>query len=220
MSDERLPAIRLEPVRDHRATIIWLHGLGADGHDFAPVATELRLPAELGVRFILPHAPERPVTVNGGYRMRAWYDIVATAIDRQPDRAGIEDSREAVTGLIDAELASGIPAERILVAGFSQGGVIALETVSQHQDRLGGAIALSCYLGRTAEEWPRAGWPIPVFLAHGREDGIVPLALGQAARNTLQRQGYAVEWHEYPMPHSVCREELEDIRAWLLARLA
>jgi phospholipase/carboxylesterase len=218
MKEDFLPAIIIEPKGRHRASIIWLHGLGADGHDFEPIATELKLPESLGVRFVLPHAPERPVTVNGGYIMRAWYDIAAADLSRFPDEAGIRESQAAVAQLVVREIAAGIPAERIIVAGFSQGGVIALETAAHHQDRVGGAIALSCYVAAPLA-LPSAGRPLPVFLGHGNADDIVPQALGLAARATLEAKGYAVEWHSYPMPHSVCWEEMADIRNWLLQRL-
>jgi phospholipase/carboxylesterase len=218
MNREEAPAIIIEPNSPHRASIIWLHGLGADGHDFAPITTELQLPDSLGVRFILPHAPHRPVTINGGYVMRAWYDITHTDIGRTPDLGGIEESRQTVADLIDRELAAGIPPKRIIIAGFSQGSVIAIETVTHHQDILGGAIALSCYLARNVN-LTAATRPIPVFLAHGTEDTIVPHGLGLAARDALEKQGYAVEWHAYRMPHSVCQQEIMDIRRWLLAQL-
>jgi phospholipase/carboxylesterase len=218
MNREEAPAIIIEPNSPHRASIIWLHGLGADGHDFAPITTELQLPDSLGVRFILPHAPHRPVTINGGYVMRAWYDITHTDIGRTSDLGGIEESRQTVADLIDRELAAGIPPKRIIIAGFSQGGVIAIETVTHHQDILGGAIALSCYLARNVN-LTAATRPIPVFLAHGTEDTIVPHGLGLAARDALEKQGYAVEWHAYRMPHSVCQQEIMDIRRWLLAQL-
>ena len=198
--------------------VIWLHGLGADGTDFEPVVPELGLPETPAVRFIFPHAPHQPVTCNGGYVMRAWYDIAHTDIGRTPDAEGIAQSRQAVEQLIDTELAQGIAPERLIIAGFSQGGVIAIETLAHHQDTLGGAIALSCYLA-APDTLPAAARPLPVFLAHGTEDTIVPHALGITARDTLEQQRYAVEWHEYRMPHSVCREEIMDIRRWLLERL-
>jgi len=218
MNAKLLPAIVIAPPGLHRASVIWLHGLGADGHDFAPVVHELNLPPKLGVRFILPHAPHRPVTINGGFVMRAWYDIFHTDIGRTPDLSGIAGACQQVGELIDRELATGIPSDRLLLAGFSQGGVIALETLARLQDKLGGAIGLSCYLGNP-QNLPRAHAPLPVFLAHGAEDPIVPLALGLAARSTLEQQGYPVEWREYRMPHSVCQEEIIDIRRWLLTRL-
>lgn len=218
MNENKLPAIVIEPVGTHRASIIWLHGLGADGHDFAPIARELDLPESLGVRFILPHAPRRPVTINGGMVMRAWYDIAYSDIGRTPDQTGVSISRMAVRTLILDEIASGIPPERIIVAGFSQGGVIAIEAISHDQDILGGAIALSCYLARS-DDPPAASRPVPVFLAHGTQDTVVPHSLGLAARTALEKQGYTVEWHAYTTPHSVCQDEIVDIRNWLLVRL-
>lgn len=219
MDAAELPAIIIEPKGRHRATVLWLHGLGADGHDFAPLAAELGLPESLGVRFILPHAPHRPVTINGGYVMRAWYDIAHTDIGRTPDLEGVAASRQAVVRLIERELACGIAPERIILAGFSQGGVIALETMLQHPNQLGGVIALSCYLA-SATSLPTASRPMPVFLAHGTADNIVPYSLGLAARDALTGRGYNVEWHAYPMPHSVCLEEIADIRRWLLERVS
>ena len=214
-----LPALVVEPVQTLRASLIWLHGLGADGHDFAPIVQELGLPEDLGVRFILPHAPRRAVTINGGFIMPAWYDIAHTDLGRTPDAQGIAESRQAIAQLIEAERLAGIAPERILVAGFSQGGVIAIETLCHHQEALGGAIALSCYLGCMPEAIPAAKRPLPVFMAHGDQDTVVAPNLGQDARRALEDRGYAVDWHSYAMPHSVCWEEIEDIRRWLLARL-
>lgn len=218
MKENPLAAIVIEPRGPHRSTVIWLHGLGADGHDFEPVAEELRLPESLGVRFVLPHAPQRPVTINGGYVMRAWYDIVAMDIAAAPDEAGIRESQRAVAALVDREIARGIAPGRVILAGFSQGGVIALETAAGHQDRVGGAIALSCYAA-LPEALPQAKGGFPVFMGHGTQDPVVPHALGAAGREILEAKGYAVEWHSYPMPHSVSWEEIMDIRAWLLRRL-
>jgi phospholipase/carboxylesterase len=218
MQDTPLPAVVIEPIGAHRATIIWLHGLGADGHDFEPIAGELQLPEALGVRFILPHAPHRPVTLNGGYVMRAWYDIASADINRTPDENGIQASRQAVEQFIDSEIAQGIKPERVILAGFSQGGVIALETATHQQSKVGGVIALSCYTA-FPQRIPPARRPLPIFMGHGAQDAIVPLALGLAARNGLESRGYTVEWRDYPMPHSVCWEEIADIRRWLLERL-
>lgn len=218
MTDDFLPAITLEPRGPHRATILWLHGLGADGHDFETLAAELRLPEALGVRFVLPHAPHRAVTLNGGYVMRAWYDIAATDLSFGPDEAGIRASQDAVARLVEREIAAGIAPERIILAGFSQGGVIALETAAHHQARVGGVIALSCYAALPLA-LPAAEHPLPVFMGHGLQDPVVPYALGLAGRSLLETKGYAVEWHSYTMPHSVCWDELLDIRNWLLGRL-
>lgn len=218
MNKAPLPALIIEPPGPHRSTVIWLHGLGADGHDFEPVVAELRLPESLGVRFVLPHAPVCPVTINGGYRMPAWYDIVSPDLSLAPDEAGICASREAVLRLVERELAAGVAPERLILAGFSQGSVIALETAAWHQDRLGGAICLSGYVA-SPERLPAATRPFPVFMAHGTQDTIVPYALGLAARRTLEAKGYAVEWHGLPLAHSVSWEEIAAIRAWLLRRL-
>jgi len=215
---QRLPTIRREPMGRHQATILWLHGLGADGHDFEPIIDELGLPKTLGVRFILPHAPRRPVTMNGGWVMRAWYDISHSDLGRKADLSGIEETLQAMDVLINDELDQGILPRNLLIAGFSQGGVIALEAISRFQDKLGGAIALSGYLAR-GEGLPAAEGPKPVFLAHGTEDPIVPYALGLQARQDLVDKGYEVDWHSYTMPHSVCQEEIKDIRDWILNQL-
>lgn len=218
MNTELLPAITIEPHGPHRATIIWLHGLGADGHDFEPIATEMNLPDALGVRFILPHAPKRPVSINGGYVMRAWYDIAAPDLSLAPDADGIRASREAVLRLVEHELAQGIPAEKIIVAGFSQGGAIALEIAIWHGDKVGGIIALSTYVG-LPQQLPDNRWDIPVLMAHGLQDPVVPFQLGQASRVLLDEKNYDVEWRTYNMPHSVCWDEILDIRGWLIRRL-
>ena len=206
------------PAKAHRATIIWLHGLGADGHDFAPIAKELNLPESMGVRFILPHAPRRPVTINGGMVMRAWYDIGYTDIGRTPDLEGIAESLKEVDSFIQAEKKAGILPERILVAGFSQGGVLAIEAISQFQSEIGGAIALSGYLARS-NGLPMAKGSQKIFLAHGTEDSIVPFELGLGAKHELESKGYEVHWGEWRMPHSVCIEEIEAIRGWIIETL-
>lgn len=213
-----LPSVIIEPAGPHRTSIIWLHGLGSDGHDFESVVPELNLPDEWGVRFILPHAPHQAITINGGYVMRAWYDIASAAIERTPDEQGIRASQNAVEGWIEHERKSGIPPERIILAGFSQGGVIAIETAIHNPTKVGGAIALSCYVA-IPEQIPGAVNALPLFMGHGTQDTIVPLALGLAGRSRLEHQGYRVEWREYGMPHSVCAEEINDIRSWLIERL-
>ncbi len=218
MNTDLLPAITIEPLGSHRATVIWLHGLGADGHDFEPVVHEMKLPDSLGVRFVLPHAPKRPVTVNGGYVMPAWYDIAAPDLRVEPDSEGIGASRDALARLVDREIGGGIAPERVILAGFSQGGVIALETAARHQDRVGGLIALSCYAA-LPDSLPEAGRPVPVFMGHGTQDPVVPYPLGQTSRDLLTAKGYEVEWHGYSMPHSVCWEEIMDIKGWLTRRL-
>lgn len=219
MHNDLLPAVEIEPNGPHRATIIWLHGLGADGHDFEPVAAELNLPDSFGVRFVLPHAPQRPVTINGGYVMRAWYDIAAPNLSLVPDESGIRASQQAVAQWLEREIASGIAPERIILAGFSQGGVIALETAAWHQDKVGGVIALSTYAA-LPDSLPEAARPLPVFMGHGTQDPVVPHTLGLASRSVLEAKGYAVEWRSYPMPHSVCWDEILDIREWLVQRLS
>lgn len=214
-----LPHISLESGKNPRYSIIWLHGLGADGHDFVPMVDELELP--IAVRFIFPHAPEIPVTINNGYVMRAWYDISSTTINRQPDEAGIRKSHTAIEALIAQEVARGTPANRIFLAGFSQGGAIALHTALRLQKPLAGVLALSTYLplaDLAAAETTRHDTPI--FMAHGRSDTIVQHALGINSRDKLLTLGCAVEWHDYAMQHSVCAEELGDIREWIIRQIS
>jgi phospholipase/carboxylesterase len=209
---------------DPRASVIVLHGLGADGHDFLPVAHELDLSALGPVRFVFPHAPTRPVTINGGMVMRAWYDILGLDFtQRGEDEPGLRASQREVDALIEAEKARGIPASRIVLAGFSQGCAMALLTGLRHPERLAGIVGLSGYLPlavQTAAERHAANAGTPVFLAHGRFDPVVPFAAGVATRQALAVLGHAVEWHEYPMQHSVCAEEIADLNAWLLKVLA
>jgi phospholipase/carboxylesterase len=211
-------AVEIETGRTPRAAIIWLHGLGADGHDFEPIVPELVQPSERALRFVFPHAPMRPVTLNGGYVMRAWYDIVA--IDRRAaeDESGIRASQAQITELIRRENARGVPTERIVLAGFSQGGAMALYSGTRYPERLAGIMGLSCYqllAGRFAAERDTANQPTPIFLAHGTQDPVVLPVLGEAACRQLQAAGYTVEWHTYSMPHSVCPQEVADIAAWL-----
>jgi phospholipase/carboxylesterase len=222
VSGPRLETIEVEPRAAADAAVVLMHGLGADGHDFESLVPELRLPAAPSVRWVFPHAPERPVTINGGYRMRAWYDIVA--IDRRAveDEAGIRESSEAIGTLVRRERERGIPAERIVLAGFSQGGAMALFAGLRWPERLGGVVALSCYLPLAATlpaEAHPANAAVPVFMAHGTMDPIVPPALGEGSRDLLRSRSYDVEWHTYPMPHSVCAPEITDLRAWLLRAL-
>lgn len=219
-----LTAIVRETAASPDFAVIWLHGLGADGSDFVPVIPELDLPADAAVRFVFPNAPLMPVTINSGYVMPAWYDIRSLDGDtRQVDEDGIRASRAAVRALIAAENARGIPCERIIIAGFSQGGAMAYSIGLTHPERLAGIIALSCYLPSPAllrDEFAEANRDTPVFAGHGRHDDIVPVRLGEMARDHVQAlTGHAPAWHEYPMPHSVCLEELADIGAWLRARL-
>ncbi len=219
MSSDSSPII-LQTGKQPQYSIIWLHGLGADGEDFVPIADELVLPA--AVRYIFPHAPMRPVTINGGFVMRAWYDIAGRGLAAQQDREGICASQSFVEALIAHEVAQGIVPHKIFLAGFSQGGAIALHTALRQARSLGGVLALSAYLP-LAEEVPRElleqTKATPVFMAHGRNDPVVPYALGVTSRDALIGFGYRVEWHEYVMEHSVCEEELRDIQAWLTFRM-
>jgi phospholipase/carboxylesterase len=215
MKTDRLQFIEVNPGQPVSRTVIWLHGLGADGRDFEPVVPELGLPAEWGVRFVFPHAPYRPVTINGGYVMRAWYDVRSQEIDRLADLEGIRASAAAVSLLVEQEIASGLPASDIVLAGFSQGGVIALEVGARFRQPLGGVVALSTYLS-DAPTFPVAtSSSPPVFMAHGRQDDIVPFVLGVRSRQELEGKGYRVTWRDYAMPHSVCAEEVNDIGGWL-----
>ena len=201
------------------ASVIVLHGLGADGSDFVPVAEALDLSAVGAVRFVFPHAPVRPVTINGGYRMRAWYDILGTDLQRREDEAGLRESARAIAALIDRERERGIAAHRIVLAGFSQGCAMTLLTGLRYPERLAGLAGMSGYLplaDRTAAERSEANRDVPIFLAHGSEDEIVAPARGRASRDALAALGHAVEWHEYPMEHSVCPEEIGALNQWLL----
>jgi len=202
------------------ASVIWMHGLGADGHDFEPIVDELELPPR-PVRFIFPHAPRRPVTINGGMMMRAWYDISDAAIRRE-DASGVRQSQAIVEQLIAGEVARGVASTDIVLAGFSQGGAIALQTALRHPARLAGVMALSTYLplaDTLAAEASAANRDLPIFMAHGKHDPVVVPARASSSRDTLQILGYAVQWREYPMPHAVCPQEIVDISRWLCAVL-
>ena len=206
-----------------RSSLIVLHGLGADGNDFVPICDELELDAIGPVRFVFPHAPVRPVTINGGMAMRAWYDILGTDIARREDEAGLRESLVAVQALIERERARGIDASRIVLMGFSQGCAMTLLSGLRHGERLAGLVGLSGYLplaASTAAERSAANQGLPIFMAHGRMDPVIPIARAIDSRDALQLLGYPVEWHEYPMPHSVCAEEIADLNAWLLRILA
>ena len=214
-----LQTLELHPGAEPRATVIVLHGLGADGTDFLPMADELKLAAVGPVRFLFPRAPVRPVTINGGHAMRAWYDILAADLVRREDEAGLRESMAAVSALIDREVARGVPSHRIVLAGFSQGCAITLGAGLRHVHRLAGMAGLSGYVpiaATTAAERHPANAHTPVFLAHGRNDGVVTLARGTAGRDLLQGLDQPVEWHEYPMEHSVCMEEIQALQQWLL----
>ena len=206
----------LPTINNATATAIWLHGLGADGHDFEPVVEMLNLPH---IKFILPHAPYRPVTFNNGYEMRAWYDIFGLQPDSPQDEVGINSMQDTINSMIEAEIARGIPSQRILLAGFSQGGAMALHTATRFDQPLAGVLALSTYLplkNQLKEKQPPANKHLPIWMAHGRHDSVITLATAQSSQQTLEAAGYEVEWHEYEMPHSVCEEEINDIRDFLL----
>ncbi len=200
------------------AAVIWLHGLGADGSDFVPVVSELRLPAAINIRFIFPHAPLRPISINQGYRMRGWYDITSLDIANRDDEAGIIESSTLLTQLCEHQVTQGIMPQRIVVAGFSQGGAIALHAGLRYGRRLGGIMALSAYLPRQqslASEATAANRDTPIFMAHGLQDEVVAAQVGIQTRTLLQQQGYRLQWHDYAMGHSVCMEEIGDISDWL-----
>ena len=211
-----LEAIEIESAKNPAASVIWLHGLGADGNDFASIIPALQLP-KTPIRFVFPHAPVQPVTINGGMRMRAWYDISDGAIRRE-DEAGVRASQGLIEALIAREKERGTAAERLVLAGFSQGGAIALQTGLRHAERIAGIMALSTYLP-IADKFPAeagaANREVSIFMAHGSYDPVIPLARAEQSRGILQSLGYAVEWREYPMQHSVCPEEVTDIGAWL-----
>ena len=211
-----LDAIEIETGANPAASIIWLHGLGADGNDFAPIVPELDLP-KTAIRFVFPHAPVQPVTINAGMRMRAWYDITDGAIRREDER-GVRASQALIETLIGREKERGTKAERLVLAGFSQGGAIALQTGLRYPQRVAGIMALSTYVPISEHlhaEASAANRKAPIFMAHGSFDPVIPLAWAQESRKLLQSLGYALEWREYSMPHSVCPEELADIGAWL-----
>jgi len=213
-----LETIEIETATTAAASIVWMHGLGADGNDFVDIVPELRLPADRGVRFVFPHAPMRPVTINGGYVMRAWYDIRDDGGTRREDPAGVRASQAAIEALVARERERGIPASAIVLAGFSQGGAMALHAGLRHPERLAGVMALSCSLPMAdtlAAEAAAANRDVPIFMAHGTHDQMIPKARARRAHDTLTGLSYKVEWHEYPMPHSVCMEEVADIAAWL-----
>ncbi|MDH3689079.1 MAG: alpha/beta hydrolase [Gammaproteobacteria bacterium] len=205
-----------------RAAVIWLHGLGVDGHDFEPIVPELRLPASLPTRFIFPHAPMRPVTINNGMVMRAWYDIAGFDLEQHQDSEAIRESAEIVRALIEAQVERGIRTENIVLAGFSQGGAIALYTGLRYPQPLAGILALSTYLplaDRLATEAHDSNQNTPIMLAHGTADPVVPLELGVLSQDRLEQYGYTVHWHTYPMQHGVCPQEIADVSTWLQSRL-
>jgi len=214
--------VEIESAPSPDAAVIWLHGLGADGHDFEPVVPELRLPPRLRVRFVFPHAPLRPVTINMGMAMRAWYDILQMG-GGQEDEAGLRASQALLQALIEREKRRGVDPRRIVLAGFSQGGAIVLQTGLRHAERLAGILALSTYLplaGKLAAERSAANRDLPVFMAHGTHDPMIGIPRARESRAALETLGYPVQWKEYAMAHSVCSEEIADIAAWLLRLLA
>ena len=218
-----LETIEFETAPQANASVIILHGLGADANDFVPVAQEWDLRAFGAVRFVFPNAPVMPVTINGGYRMRAWYDILGADLGQRQDEKGLRASLALVEELIGREKERGVAANRIVLGGFSQGCAVSLLTGLRHKERLGGIIGMSGYLPlaeATEKERSDANRLTPIFLAHGSMDPVVPIAAAHASRDALRAMGYDVEWHEYPMPHSVCIEEIRDMNAWLLKALA
>ena len=218
-----LDTIEIETAPNPDAAVVWMHGLGADGHDFEPIVPELRLPATTRIRFIFPHAPLRPVTINQGHVMRAWYDVRALAGVRREDEAGVRQSARQVEALLARERQRGIAPGRIVVAGFSQGGAMALHVGLRHPDRLAGILALSCYLplaNALDTELSPANRDVPIFWAHGLHDPMIPQAMAEQGRAQLGELGYRIDWHQYPIPHSVSAEEIADVARWLARVLA
>ena len=223
MTLDMLDCITLEPSTSATACVIWMHGLGADGNDFVPMVPELGLPKGHPVRFIFPNAPTMPVTINGGYVMRAWYDILSAELDKRADENGVRNSAVAIDELIADQCGKGIASNRVVLAGFSQGGVIALQTGLRYPEKLGGIMALSTYLAcaeTIGAEASSANRDLPIFYAHGSTDPVIAIALAKLSKARLDTHGYKVEWHEYGMPHSVCAEEIDDIAAFLKRVLA
>jgi phospholipase/carboxylesterase len=221
MTTRLLDAVVINPAQQPQACLIWLHGLGADGHDFEPLIPELGLVNEIGVRVVLPHAPHRPVTINGGMVMRAWYDVLSPDFGHAEDSNGIRQSEQELLTLIAREVANGVPAERIVLAGFSQGGAMALHTGVRYPQRFAGILALSCYLPLAkllARESSEAGQTVPIMMAHGTADPLIPLVLAEQSRDLLRQQGYSVDWHTYTMPHAVYPQEIRDLSDWLKKR--
>jgi phospholipase/carboxylesterase len=214
----KLEFVEIKPESTHKASIIWLHGLGADGYDFLDIAASLDLPEELGIHFVFPHAPFRPVSLNGGYRMRAWFDIYGLDFDSKQDQEGILAAQKLVEDLIEQELELGIPSEKIILAGFSQGAALALHTGLRYQQQLAGILALSGFLALTeqnflADDSPNADTPI--LMLHGTDDMVVQLRWAEFSRDRLLELGFNVAWKSYPMEHNVCAEEIKDIAKWI-----
>jgi phospholipase/carboxylesterase len=218
-----LEAIEIETAPNPDAAVVWMHGLGADGHDFEPIVPELRLPATTRIRFVFPHAPLRPVTINQGHVMRAWYDVRALAGVRREDEAGVRQSARQIEALLARERQRGIAPGRLVVAGFSQGGAMALHVGLRYADRLAGILALSCYLplsNTLPTEASPANRDVPIFWAHGLHDPMIPQAMAEQGRAQLAELGYQIDWHQYPIPHSVSAEEIADVARWLERGLA
>ncbi len=224
MDSDLLDFIEINPSGDPAAVIIWLHGLGADGHDFEAIVPELRLPASLPVRYVFPHAPERAVTINGGVVMRAWFDVYDFDLSADSvDQDQFLESADMLRALIENELQSGMASNRIVLAGFSQGGAIVLHTGLQYPKQLAGILAMSMHLPvipALAPSLSPANKRVPVLMAHGQTDPVIPVSSAIETRQALTALGYTVDWHEYPMAHTVCADEIEDIRTWLLEILA
>jgi phospholipase/carboxylesterase len=214
----QLETVEIETGPRPRAAVIWMHGLGADGYDFVPAVPEMGLPPDLGVRFVFPHAPVRPVTINRAMRMRAWYDVRDDGGERREDEAGVRESHESLAALIERERARGIDAALVALGGFSQGGAMALHVGLRHPERLAGIVALSCFLplaALVAAEASPANRETPILMAHGVHDPLIPVARGRRARDALAGLGYRVTWREYPMAHAVCEEEMRLVGQWL-----
>ena len=223
MTDQILTTGEIEPAGAACSSVIWMHGLGADARDFEPIVPELKLPAELGIRFVFPNAPIRPVTINGGMQMRAWYDVLSLDLPRQEDADGVYASGQAINALLEREKQRGIPAHRIVLAGFSQGGAMALYSGLRYPEPLAGILALSCYIplaGRVNDERRPANQSTPIFITHGDYDEVIPMHYGRQSASLLQNLGYAVEWSHYGMGHEVCWQEIRDVAGWLQRVLA
>ena len=213
-----LPYVEINPKKSPIASVIWLHGLGADGHDFESIVPELNLPEFLPIRFLFPHAPMRPITINGGYMMRAWFDIEEISLHPQEEEEGIYEAEKMIGDLIKHENDLNIPAHRIILAGFSQGGALALHTGLRYPEKLGGILSLSGFLPmhrKLAKEVNSVNQSIPIMMAHGEMDPLIPITMAQFTCDYLKENGYAVEFHTYPVQHGICQAEIDDISAWL-----
>ena len=222
MSEHALPYVEVNPKSQAKATVIWLHGLGDSGNGFAPIVPDFKLPDELGIRFVFPHAPMRPVTINNGMTMRAWYDITSLDFNNRADSQGVKESSALVADLIEKEITRGTPANKIVLAGFSQGGVIALNLGTRFEKSLAGVMSMSSYMSepeKLSAEAHSANKNTPIFVAHGTHDDVVPIFMGNSAFKVLESNGYPATWHEYEMQHNVCMQQLNDISSWLQQKL-